>query len=71
MTGDTGPSITICAHKLYAQAQAAIVLAQAIRDRAMAGPGRDIAAALVARDRLRALLGAPLTPDDEGGDLAP
>lgn len=55
---DSGPAITISAHQLQREASEAILLAQAMRDRAQPGARQDIPAALIARDRLRALIWA-------------
>lgn len=55
--GESGPAISICAHQLQREASEAIALAMAMRDRASPGERQDIPAALLARDRLRALLG--------------
>ena len=54
---DTGPAISISVRELLREASEFIILAQAIRDRAQPGPNQDIPAALIARDRLRALIG--------------
>lgn len=65
---ETGPTIKVNAGQLYAQALAALELARCMRDRALAGPRQDIAGAMVAQRKLRALLAVPMR-DDEGGDF--